>query len=389
MLANTLLATPLNVTRLVNYADLQALKPEWNELSGSIPFRRHEWLATWWRHYRTERDELFVLAVRDARGDLVGLAPWYLNQSRGRGRVLRWLGSGEVCSDYLTIFCRPSCERHVAKSLAQWLSSAEAGAWDLIELTGVDAADGTVANLYKRLERNGYVVHRQSDTSCWRATLPDDWDQYLATLSKSRRERARQLVRRGFDAGRAVLRLAESQADVRVGFEILVDLHQKRRRSLSQVGCFASRQFTALHREVAERMFHAGLLRLLWIELHGRPVAVEYSLIGGDTVYYYQGGFDPALADERPGWLSFAASLKLAIDEGYRHFDFLRGDESYKASWGAEPRPCVQIRVVGRRRGALLRHVAWRSGRNITPGASSSAAWARRLGERMLLGKTR
>ena len=93
----------------------------------------------------------------------------------------------------------------------------------------------------------------------------------------------------------------------------------------------------------------AGKLRLSWLELDGAPIAIEYSFTGGDTVYYYQGGFDPAVSKLGPGWLMTALSMRAAIAEGYRYFDFLRGDEPYKASWNATPRPLVERRVAGRR----------------------------------------
>ena len=84
------------------------------------------------------------------------------------------------------------------------------------------------------------------------------------------------------------------------------------------------------------------------MELDGHPLAAEYSFAGDRTVFYYLGGFDPELADEQPGWLSLAASLKRAIEEGYRSFDFLRGDEAYKASWKAQPRQLTRFRIAGR-----------------------------------------
>ena len=52
-------------------------------------------------------------------------------------------------------------------------------------------------------------------------------------------------------------------------------------------------------------------------------------------------------------------SLRAAIEQGYRRFDFMRGDEAYKASWGAQPVPTVETRVVARRSSAHLRHTAW------------------------------
>ena len=96
------------------------------------------------------------------------------------------------------------------------------------------------------------------------------------------------------------------------------------------------------------RMFAAGRLRLHWIEYEGRPVAIEYGLTGGDTVYVYQSGFDPEFAKLKVGWMNTILSLQSAIDEGYRGYDWLRGDEPYKASWGGQKRPLVEVRVVGR-----------------------------------------
>jgi CelD/BcsL family acetyltransferase involved in cellulose biosynthesis len=98
---------------------------------------------------------------------------------------------------------------------------------------------------------------------------------------------------------------------------------------------------------------------MLSLELAGRPIAVEYGFVGNDTIYYYQGGFDPAASDERPGWLCFSVSLRRAIDEGYRAYDFLRGDESYKASWNAESQQMLKYRVFGRGPAAQLRRAAW------------------------------
>jgi CelD/BcsL family acetyltransferase involved in cellulose biosynthesis len=59
--------------------------------------------------------------------------------------------------------------------------------------------------------------------------------------------------------------------------------------------------------------------------------------------------------DEEPGRLSTILCLRRAIEEGHQRFDFLRGDEPYKAHWRAEPRTTYDYRVVPNRRLARLR----------------------------------
>jgi len=141
---------------------------DWNRLAGDIPCLRWEWLETWWRHYATRNDELFVIEVRDWQGELVGIAPWYLNRSMTHGRVIRFLGSGDVCSDYLTILASPDARELVVEQIASYLTEDACDEWDLIELMGVDAQDQAVASLVDRLAARDYVVHQQSGERCWR-----------------------------------------------------------------------------------------------------------------------------------------------------------------------------------------------------------------------------
>ncbi len=355
----------LLVSRVRASSELAKLRAEWEALDGGVVFRSWLWLECWWHHYRQPGCELYTAAVHDSAGELVGLAPWYLSQSSGGGRVVRFLGSGEVCSDYLTLLARPEWETQVAEALADWLAGEAAADWDLVDLAGMPK-DSSVMNVFRdRLRQRGHIVHQQPELNSWRLSLPNDWEHYLAGLSPSRRQRTRMLWRRNFETGRTKLLRVETPEELERAFAILVDLHQKRRASLAQAGCFSSGRFTSFHREVAARLLASGQLRLLWLELEGRPIAVEYGFSGGDTIYYYQGGFDPEFAADRPGWLAFAGSLNSAIAEGYRTFDFLRGDESYKHSWGAEPVALERWRIVARRPSAHVRHAAWRTGETV------------------------
>jgi CelD/BcsL family acetyltransferase involved in cellulose biosynthesis len=362
----------LTVAAVRDEASLATLSTSWDALAGEIPFRSATWARNWWRHYRDSRSRLLVLLVADAQGDIMGIAPWFVSRCPRLGRVVRFIGSGEVCSDYVTVLAEPQHAPAVASRLADWLAGEGAAEWDLLDLTGVERADSAVGRLAESLAERGHVVDLHDDMSCWRSELPDDWDRFLSTLSKSRRERTRALLRRAIDTGRATVHRVTTHGDLERAFGVLVDLHQKRRQSLSQSGCFASARFTAFHREMAAALLDSGQLRMMWTELEGRPISAEYSFVGGDTVYYYQGGFEPQLADARPGWLSFAVSLKLAIEEGYRNYDFLRGDESYKASWRATARPLMRVRIVGRQRAARVRYSTWRA-------CAQVRTWARQL----------
>jgi CelD/BcsL family acetyltransferase involved in cellulose biosynthesis len=130
---------------------------------------------------------------------------------------------------------------------------------------------------------------------------------------------------------------------------------------------FASQRFAAFHRDLMAKLLERGQLLLHWVELDGAAVAAEYHLLGGRTVYAYQAGVDPAALGESPGRLAHIATIRKSIECGYRAFDFLRGDEPYKAHWRATPRGSVEVRVACRRWAAQTRLKLWRGG-----------AWAKR-----------
>ncbi len=106
---------------------------------------------------------------------------------------------------------------------------------------------------------------------------------------------------------------------------------------------------------------NVGRAAVNWLELDGRPLAAEYQLIGDEMTFAYQSGIDTQRLDDKPGHLANMASLRRAIEQGQHAYDFLRGDEPYKAHWRAEPRPMISVRVVPARAAARLRHNAWRA----------------------------
>src|SRR5207244_10760014 len=131
-------------------------------------------------------------------------------------------------------------------------------------------------------------------------------------------------------------RRAHSSAEWARCFEILVDLHRRRWNGKGQPGAFASAPFRAFHRELSERWSATGLASLSWLELDDKPLAVEYRLHGDGVMYAYQSGMDTGRLDLRPGELANMAAVRNAIEHGPHAYDFLRGDEEYKARWRAQ-----------------------------------------------------
>lgn len=348
----------MNTELITTWDELSALAPAWNELAEGMPFRSWDWLATWWKYYSSAGRQLYVLAVygngRDKKRQLVGIAPWYLDRSVLGGSVIRWLGSGEVCTDHLSIICGPERLSEVAEQIAEALL-ASSDDWDRLDLSAIDRDDDTMVCLFEQFAERECAVSKHSADGCWVLDLPPSWEDYLAAVSKSHRKQLRQLERRVLESERACWHRVTSVSDLPRAWEVLVDLHQRRRKSLGEPGCFASRPFHDFHREVAERLLDRGELRISWLEIDGSPIAAEYHVADAKTTYAYQGGVDPERLDEEPGRLSTILCFRAAINEGHKRIDFLRGNEPYKAHWRAKLSETFDYRVVPNRRLAKIR----------------------------------
>jgi CelD/BcsL family acetyltransferase involved in cellulose biosynthesis len=365
----------MQVYCLTSIEELRPYAADWDRLGGEVPMRSWAWLSTWWRHYGPDggrnRRSLAVFCVFDELGRLVGAAPWFVERTAARGRTLKMLGSGEVCSDYLRLLSLGGWEGPVARAVADELVAASPDArdagraecgWDLLELSGIDAGDRAAGRLLDELAERGLHVHLLPAPRCWRIALPRTWDDYLAMLSKRRRRQLRRLDETLVQTGRARLHVVERLAELPEAYQRFLDLHGRRRRRLGGRSCFDSARFRTFHAEVMPELLRAGQLQLAWLEIDGQPAAAEYQLVGGGTVYAYQSGVDPERLDLEPGNLITMILVRRAIEQGFAGYDFLRGDEPYKAQFRAEPRGGLAARVVPNRPAARARHRLWAAG---------------------------
>ena len=161
----------MQVVRFTTFNDLLPWIGGWDSLSQGVPFRRWEWLESWWRNYGHDHGqprrnhELFVLAAVDADRSLLGIAPWYLERTASQGRLVRFLGSGEVCSEYMSLMCRRGSEETFSAAIAEWLTSHATDARDPDRWDALEARSDRSLMIY----RLGRLLHYLSPSA---ATAP-------------------------------------------------------------------------------------------------------------------------------------------------------------------------------------------------------------------------
>ncbi|MEA2552243.1 MAG: hypothetical protein QOJ65_419 [Fimbriimonadaceae bacterium] len=293
------------------------LAGDWKDLvehsPTATPFQTWEWQSTWVRHF-AKKAGLHVIAIHEGK-DLVGLMP--LVKNSGPWTTLRAIGTG--ASDYLHPIARAGYENTVSEAVARSLKDVKV---DLIDLHQV-REDKPLSGI------EGYVPLEQA--RCLVLDLPDSYDKYLATLSKSLRYDVKRLDKDLFKTGRASIDQVHSD-EIDQGMDRLMETHKKRWRKRGLPGAFIGRA-DAFHREWAHVAAKQGYLWLSLLKVDGEAIGAIYAMSLGSACYYYQAGFDPSKGSISPGTLLVAWTIRRAIEEGKETFDFLRGDESYKMRW--------------------------------------------------------
>jgi CelD/BcsL family acetyltransferase involved in cellulose biosynthesis len=310
----------------------QALHSEWHALLPSTAadtvFSTPEWLGSWWQVFGKDRP-LHIVAFRQG-AQLVGLAPLMRSVEDGH-RCLCFIGGLDV-SDYFDILVRQDQESATLSAFLDHIDNLSD--WDVVDLHSVCDGSPTLTLLPNLARARGYAVSIKQEEVCPIIQLPASWDTYVDSLSKKDRHELRRKLRR-LDSeaqGQWSWRTIRDAVDLPQALSDFFDLHAKSGAGKAEFWDQSRRAFFEAN---AWAMLSAGWLHLSFLELNGSRAAAIYAYDYGDAMSLYNSGYDPAHGYFSVGVLLVAFGVQEAIAAGKRRFDFLRGSEPYKYTFGA------------------------------------------------------
>ncbi|MCE9604296.1 MAG: GNAT family N-acetyltransferase [Planctomycetia bacterium] len=351
-------------------AGFASLREDWNRLAGEDPLNGWEWSYAWWHEFR--RGGRLALGVVREAGTIVAIAPFYLVRRSVQGHVLQFLGSGKACTDYRRILLGPTDDaNHIDAIVAALLDpaawkAAGIGPIDLWELEGIDIGEPSLKSLVAGLKKQGFAISTDELESSWTTSLPGSWNEFVASTHRTIRRKIHKARRRSEDPEIAFHSAAQPD-EIAAIWDDFVRLHQSRfQEKVVGGGCFTDPTFERFLRSAVDRIAPLGNVRLMWCTQRGVPISIQMYLLGRETAYMYQSGFDPAFAHLEPGHLLYSFTVDQLIASGFATLDFLRGDESYKADWNGRPVPLARLRCVSPRTVSRIRDTAFVAARNLS-----------------------
>lgn len=330
---------------------LSSLRDEWNELvakSNASVYQSFEWSWLWWCHLGRQPNRKLHILTFHHHEIIVGIAPLFVEHVEFWGltlhRRLSFLGTGTAFhksyglflddgpSDYLDLIALPGYEIGVGLSLTEYLRKHQ-DLFDEAEFLNAHEKSIVMNVLVPQLQLSNINYRKtQADISS-QVILPDSLTDYLRGLSTNVRRRLSQAQQAYRSKNIFQVKEVTTQAELKISFDELVELHQRRWNDMGYPGYFSNKQFLEFQQSVAAVMLEKQCLwfKTTWADGHCIGARLGYKF--NNSIYDYLTGFDKAsaVAKYRPGYALLFSMIEDAINSRCTSVELLRGDERYKS----------------------------------------------------------
>lgn len=376
-------------------SDFLGLGSLWHDLiensSSNSLFLTHEYLTTWWSVYGGAY-KLRIVTAHDYDGNLVGIAPMMIGPGTGlKRRLFRHLafigGLDDTLAEFQDFIVARGCEAEVVAGFADIFFDTFRAEWDVLQLGLVPLQSHGISVLRELVRERTGQDHLVDQHSAPFASLPDNWESFLATRSKKFRTGLKQRENRIKNKHRVEYLTAGREISISEAIGIVSALSHDRwgERNLA----FTSDKYATFHTRLAELLVPQNRVYLVVMKLDGDVVAARYDIIHAGKIWGFQGGWKRSHAHLALGRIMLSRELQWAIDCQLHEYDFLAGDASYKLEWSTGTRALADLEAHNPKtlRGRLFQVARWAKPK--TKGAGNGAAgWLAEPGHSATLADT-
>lgn len=320
--------------------ELIALKDEWQLLyvkqHHKNPFCCPLWILNWYHIYWQNNWELKVLAGF-VDGKIIVFVPTYLQREKYWPFLTTMypLAQGEheeieLATEYIDILIESQWKSVALPYIHKWfnLQPVDIICWNAI-LSGsnVHTMAISIGNT-KLIETSRYIIKNK------------DWNE--KNLSKNTKKRINKNRNKLAKVHTELKWL--NKKELEDYWPMMVKFHQKRWQVEGKKGAFKGREFSEFHKNIINsKQKIIPLFSVLLI--NNKVAAIHYYLAVGDTLHFYQSGWDStSMARYSPGLSLHLWSIK---NNPYQYYDFMMGNklDSYKSQFGCDLELMLNINV--------------------------------------------
>ena len=322
---------------LMNIAEL---REQWLDLEARANnsfFLSWSWIGTWLSVYKPRVD---VLRITNG-STIVGLALLAKAEKKrfhalnSTALFIHQLGDDEkdqIWIEYNDFLTDAKHSKAVTESGLNYLLS-EYTEWDEFVLGAITE---TEANYFSELTGLTCIELWEAPTyGVNLRELRNTGKDYLSFLSKNTRYQIRRSAKGYSQQGTVELERAEGVDEALNLFEQIAPLHIRRWGGGSGESGFVNAHFTNFHKSLIRTAWPRKQIDIWKLKAGTQAIGFFYYFIYRNTIYFYLSGLVKAEDSKlKPGLLGHKLCIEKYITQGCDYYDFMGGDERYKASLG-------------------------------------------------------
>lgn len=343
----------MNVDVIDQFASFRAVRRNWNNVYAADPdahiFLSWDWMCRWLHEVKT--DWMVLAAAPDASAkDYVAFFPIRLRTQAAKngGFYTEIIMAGNSFADYTGAIFRPEYVDAAIDAFARHIGQMQ---WAIIRFDSMRMGERCHARLIRHFPKTKFKIFLNrpmldasgiDNSICPFAVLADSWEGYLARLSANTRQKLRRLLRR-LDSNPDLHVVQTTSQTVDISIEILIQFWN--RQWADRKGDHVDTIGNSL-RTMLKHYSDLGILYMPILWNGEEPAGVLASIVDHSkrVMHFCVAGRDERHNDLQPGLILHAHSIRHAIEMGLTQYDFLRGNERYKYSFGAfERRLCNTV----------------------------------------------
>lgn len=322
-----------------DFSELQKHSDAWNRLvveTGQRPELSYAWMVSYLEARLNPGDGWFCLLAYN-RQQLVGVLPVVTVPRRwlGRFKCLRFETPYDIFSTgAVEALMRRGCEENVFSVFIKYLWSIPC-ACCCLRFRGLPCARLPVA-----VSRDTSSVTDMDGGESFIA-VQGTVEDYFGTLSKK-------FYRNYCRTGRRIQEQADfyfrfETGNTEINAEKFMDIEHQGWKAKRRTSIRSEESYVKFFRQLTKRLEDLGWLRWAFLDLGGEPVAGQFMVQSGDTLYVVKIGYNEAFSKLAPGSALFGKVIENVFESGSaKEINFMSG-YSWLNDWNVKIRPLANI----------------------------------------------
>mgnify|MGYP000212140522 CR=1 FL=1 len=316
---------------------INEVTPEWEDLikdsQTATVFQTRAYLKAWLETFIKNTDEIFLVEIYND-SMLVAIAPL-----RKKGRKLTFLGtdrlpSGDLVTDFGDLVIKKNFEEQAWKYI---LSEIVASDVKEIELDYLRENSPSFKTFHSQKFNITQMLDNDVPDVSPSMTLPGSWDEYLSILDRKARHELKRKFRR--------LESVSFSFSVALNpLDNLPEFFRLHKASTLEKDTFMSPLMERFFTQITTNLGRE-VVQLMFLKIEDVNVAATISFLYKGEYWLYNSGFDRNYTHLSVGFLLKAQTIRWAIENKFKKYNFLRGNERYKYELGAEDERLYKVKI--------------------------------------------